>query len=295
METVAIDISGGGFGGLGAGQNGFRAFREQFTGDTVQTTFQLTGAIENATFVQGAWNASNIDNSLNSHAVNQSGRPIYKTVILGIGTSRIEVVSISATGLVTLNHPPRSEDFDIWYWYKLAELDELEDYVREDFVASMEADNVNLINQIDTKITKVPSAVDNNIALWGGTGELKDSGSNLNSLKGANLTILANRKNNATNSYLRYADNMSNVTPVVVHEASYINSISASTDGNETWTVEIHNSSGLISGAVLSISGNDSGFVNNLNIPISSGTRLSVYCNGINIKQPTVVFTTIKQ
>jgi len=120
------------------------AFREQFTGTGSQTQFQLAGTIENASFSNGAWDAGQIQISFPSHAVNQTGQPIYDGIVIFI-RNRISVVSISATGLITLSHAPRSGvDFDVWYWYDLNTVDTLADYRREDFVASMEADLTDL-------------------------------------------------------------------------------------------------------------------------------------------------------
>lgn len=175
MGYVIPSCHGECFAGTGVSY-GFVAFREQFTGDTSTTTFQLSGAIENGVFTQGSWQASRIKPLLNSHAVNQQGKPIYKTVILGIGFDRIYVQSISPTGLVTLNFPPRNEDFDIWYWYQVGNNDVVEDYVKEDFVASMEADWTDLEAKIDTKITRVPTAGNNNVVIWDTGGQVKDSG-----------------------------------------------------------------------------------------------------------------------
>lgn len=160
------------------------AFREEFIGNGINTQFQLDGTIENAVFSGGSWVSTQIQPLLNSHVVNQASQPIYGSTILGIGYNRINTASISGTGLVTLNYAPQlGEVLDIWYWYELQANDNLGDsYVKEDFVASMEADTINLEKLIATKISKVPSAVNNNIALWDGAGEIKDSGVAIDSL-----------------------------------------------------------------------------------------------------------------
>jgi hypothetical protein len=108
------------------------------------------------------------------------------------------------------------------------------------------------------------------------------------------LNYSFSRKNNATNIYLENNGIFSNLTPIIISENCLLKSISASTDGNENWIAEIHGNGTLISGATLNIVSSDSGIENDLYINIPAGTKLSVYCNGINIRKPNVTIELIK-
>ena len=94
-----------------------------------------------------------------------------------------------------------------------------------------------------------------------------------------------------TNSYLKIGEVFSNLVPVELPRNVYLNSISASTDGAETWTAEVHANGSLIAGGSLSLTAQDSGSVDNLAIPVTSGTQISLYCNGNNIKRPRILVT----
>lgn len=137
-------------------------FREQFTGDGLTTTFQLTSSIGNAIFVSGAWSASRILTTAPSHINdNINYQPIYDSTNI-FTRNRINVVSINSSGLVTLDFAPRSgQNFVIWYWYHLQSGDDIDDYLRDDFVAEMEGDINNYeavpVNRIDY-IPQAPSA-----------------------------------------------------------------------------------------------------------------------------------------
>jgi len=126
-------------------------FRETFTGDGSATTFQLAGP-DNATFAIGAWASANIQSALPAHVTNATTKkPIYDSLI-PISRNRIGVSSISAaTGIATLNYAPRNGVlFYIFYWYELSGRAYIEDYYREDFVASMESDTLSEFNLPDT-------------------------------------------------------------------------------------------------------------------------------------------------
>ncbi len=119
------------------------AFKETFVGNGSDTTFQLTGAIQNAVFANGFWKAGRIQNTFPKYIVrSDDGRAVYDSIILNVFTrNRVNILSISSTGLVTTSVAPRSGvNFNVWYWYFLVNTDELDDYVREDVVAEMESD-----------------------------------------------------------------------------------------------------------------------------------------------------------
>ncbi len=148
-------------------------FRESFTGNGSDTTFQLTGVLGNSSFAVGEWKASSVKIALPSSVTKTNKQPVYDSVILFV-RNRVSIVSISATGLVTLSHAPRSgADFYVWYWYDLEPLDKLNDYFREDFVAFMEADLTDLEAK---KVDKVVGGVSGNVAALNAIGNIVDSG-----------------------------------------------------------------------------------------------------------------------
>lgn len=113
-------------------------FRETFTGNGADVTFQLTGNIGNATFETGGWVVTNVEIAMGADATKTTGAALYDGVN-PLTRHKILVSSINASGLVTLNYPPQAENFYVWYWYDL-EGDALQDYYREDYVNSVEAD-----------------------------------------------------------------------------------------------------------------------------------------------------------
>jgi len=131
-------------------------FREQFTGNASDVTFQLTNNIGNAAFEVGSWSASQIQTSYPSHITGTNKQPIYDSV-LPILRHRINISSISSTGLVTLDYAPLAVNFYIWYWYTLTPKDHLSTYHREDFVASMEEQGSYLASEIYTDTTNFDS------------------------------------------------------------------------------------------------------------------------------------------
>jgi hypothetical protein len=117
-------------------------FSEQFTGDGNDTTFILSGTILNGTFTSGSWAAGQIQTTYPSHVTLTDKKPAYDSTNI-FTRNRVSVVSInSGTGEVTLSHAPRNGiDFIIWYWYEVDDTDIIDDYRREDFIASMETES----------------------------------------------------------------------------------------------------------------------------------------------------------
>jgi hypothetical protein len=99
------------------------------------------------------------------------------------------------------------------------------------------------------------------------------------------------RNNTTTNTYLQIDGVYSNVVPIELQGNAVIKSIIAGTDGNETWDAEIHGNGSLIAGASLSLVATDSDTIDNLNIAVTAGTKLSLYCNGANISKPRIFVT----
>jgi len=120
---------------------GFINFREEFVGDGVETQFQLDGTITNGLFTIGVWNADNLlVNQPKDIARTDNLKPVYNSSNIFTRT-RVSVVSISATGLVTFNVPPQDTvDFNIYYWYDLELNDAVDNYVRDDAATSPEID-----------------------------------------------------------------------------------------------------------------------------------------------------------
>lgn len=114
-------------------------FRQTFTGDGVTKTFQLTSDVGNATFLHGQWEVANVKYLMAADATKTTRAALYDS-LLPLVRHKVSVSSISAAGLVTLDYAPMAENFYIWYWYDL-EGDHLEDYYRDDYVSSMEADS----------------------------------------------------------------------------------------------------------------------------------------------------------
>lgn len=164
------------YGGYKAGSVGrYVVFYEEFTGTGIASQFTLTGNIQNATFITGGWSLADLLNNNISHVVGTNLKRIYDSTNF-LTRNRIEIVSISTVGLVTLNHPPRLDQiFRVYYTYELGEFDELDNYIRDDIVTKQEDDiklspaetkqsyesndNTNEFNDVEkAKLAKVPTA-----------------------------------------------------------------------------------------------------------------------------------------
>jgi hypothetical protein len=122
-------------------------FKENFTGNGAAKTFTLTGAVQNATWKNGVWDIKKVLRTKTASVTNSSGGGLYDSAIY-IYRDRINVVSISAAGLVTLDYIPRAEAFSIYYWYQPARNDILETYIRDDVVSAAEASEPGLANAV---------------------------------------------------------------------------------------------------------------------------------------------------
>ena len=99
------------------------------------------------------------------------------------------------------------------------------------------------------------------------------------------------RTKKATNSYFESDGIFTNVVPIYIPRDMKLESISISTDGNYTWTAEVHNNGVLIVGASLSIVATNKEKVKGLNIAIAEGSSLSFYINGTAIDKPRIIVT----
>ncbi len=112
------------------------------------------------------------------------------------------------------------------------------------------------------------------------------------SLEDTFIATAGRNNNNTTNIYLRDANGMpSNTSPFTLPFNSTLVYMSSSTNGNETWTGEVHIALSLITGAALSITAADSGY-NLYSINFNAGDKVQLYCNGSSINDPrlTAIF-----
>ena len=99
------------------------------------------------------------------------------------------------------------------------------------------------------------------------------------------------RTKKATNSYFESDGLFTNVVPIYVPRDMVLDTISVMTEGNYTWTAEVHSSGVLIAGASLTITGSNKAKVKGLNIKVNEGTELSFYVNGTAIEKPRIIVT----
>lgn len=107
----------------------------------------------------------------------------------------------------------------------------------------------------------------------------------------SDLTMTDGGKNNlATNSYINGPDGIPmNISPFILPFDAYLVSMSASTDGNETWTAEVHVNSVLKAGATLPIVAADNAYhYTYSSITFGAGDKIMIYCNGSSINKPRV-------
>ena len=153
LRRLTVQPSGGGGGGSSNFLTPKPVFKETFTGDGVLTTFQLSGAILNGSFSTGVWDASKIQNLLQLEIVGVDFKPTYNSTNL-LTRSEIRILSVSPTGLVTLNLPVRNTiAFFVYYFYAPLATDVIADYYREDFVSDMEVNSAQDIADFQIFVT----------------------------------------------------------------------------------------------------------------------------------------------
>lgn len=112
-------------------------FRETFTGNAVNKTFQLTGAIQNGTLAL-PWNAINVRGKDIIGITELDYAPVYDSV-KKLDRHQVKSINVSVGGLVTTDYAPRlGVTFYIWYWYSVPSPINVTSYTREDFVGVME-------------------------------------------------------------------------------------------------------------------------------------------------------------
>lgn len=97
----------------------------------------------------------------------------------------------------------------------------------------------------------------------------------------------ARNSNNTTNVYLRSFDGLpGNTSTYVAPFACKIRTVSASTNGNETWTAQVRVNG--VAAATVSITAAASGQSTGLNVSVAAGDKVSFYCNGTSIDSPMI-------
>jgi hypothetical protein len=113
---------------------------------------------------------------------------------------------------------------------------------------------------------------------------------NIDQVEGAGGFVLNfGDANNVNFGYLDVAGNTpSNLSGYVVPFNGFLTAINASTNGPETWIVEVqrNNISTII--ASLSITAAESAFDDTFNVPIIEGDEIQIFCNGSGISNPLV-------
>jgi len=179
----------------------FLVFKEQFYGDGTTTQFQLTGDVLNCEFISGGWKPMGVVSHLGGDITDTNNQPLYDKSWYWLFTRhRINVESISGSTTVNLDYPPISgQPFYLWYWYNLQKGDRIDSYYREDYVAKMEEEGVNLATNVSTN----SSVFTNNILTVTETDVQK-------ALEKIDLTAISKTETAAISSYLQYQ--ISNIT-----------------------------------------------------------------------------------
>jgi len=232
-------------------------------------------------------------------------------------TGTLSPVTLADLGNRSFTHP--TVNFDLLTEYSLDEL-----LMSEDLKSAVDNGYVTLKNEDNVVVTKVDDApfynVKNNLSAITDPGTSDDKtdgysfGSNwvntntnetflcLDNSEGTAVWITpvtlsldksfsfdASRNSNVTNSYLSAGGEApTNITPFVIPFNSTIIAISASTNGNESWTAEIRENGTLIPGASLVISAASSAYSASYDIDLDAGDKLQLYCNGTNINRPRI-------
>jgi len=101
----------------------------------------------------------------------------------------------------------------------------------------------------------------------------------------------AGRNSSITNSYLRGAGGVpTNIGGFLLPFNATIMAISATTNGTFSWTAEVRKNGGASPITSLNVVGASSGYTGLfLNISVSAGETIQMYCNGTNINRPSML------
>lgn len=103
-------------------------------------------------------------------------------------------------------------------------------------------------------------------------------------------TATFSKQNLTIDTFLKNGEAFSNVSPFVVPFTGKLLAISASSDGSFTWSAKVYKNGTFITGAVLAITSASSGLIDltSLNITLTAGDKLSVYCESASVYSPSV-------
>ena len=145
-----------------------------------------------------------------------------------------------------------------------------------DFALQSELDQV----KDDNTVNFVASTM-NNWELW------KRLGGDIGNARVFPVSV--GRDANVTNSYLRCGEVSTNISPIVLPFDCKLIAIAASTNGNETWSVQLRLYPAWTTVASLSIVSNSAAYNNSYSgVTFSAGDALGVYCSGSSIDRPSV-------
>jgi hypothetical protein len=105
-----------------------------------------------------------------------------------------------------------------------------------------------------------------------------------------NTFVMGGARNHtrASNIYLRTYDGATTlVAPLVIPFDCTLVAMSASSESLSSWNAEVHVSNVLVPGASLAVTASDSAYANK-NVNFLAGSRLQLYCNGVNVPFPRI-------
>jgi len=103
--------------------------------------------------------------------------------------------------------------------------------------------------------------------------------------------LMAGRDSVATtNVYLRGPDGVpTNLSGFIIPVDSTIFAIGAGTDGADTWVAEIRKNGAAAVIASLSMTAEAKKFTDTLDVDVSAGDEIQMYCSGTNVNRPTML------
>jgi hypothetical protein len=105
------------------------------------------------------------------------------------------------------------------------------------------------------------------------------------------FSVQGSRRKKATKSYLESNNLFTNIVPILIPRKMRLDSISVATEGAFTWVAEVHIDGVAVPEASLTLTGEAEKIMNNVNVVIEAGARLSLYVNGDNIEKPRILLT----
>lgn len=147
-------------------------------------------------------------------------------------------------------------------------------------------DNVSVLGKVSTETFSMSTgSVDGYVLTSDPVGN-----ASWQTLENLNTFVMGGARNHskASNIYLRSYDGATTlVAPLVLPFDCTLVAMSASSESNSSWSAEVHVSNILVAGANLTIISSNSAYADK-NISFSAGTRMQLYCNGLNIPYPRI-------